>query len=163
MYDSYVFCAKHTQACSVRIFVFFTCMKLKRVIRSGGSQKKEEHGKSALTDLLRFRISTVAFLMTFPRIRDRWADLLQGPRSKLIVNHDRARMRADNGHAYTCIYTTKDCARPWVSLSTHPGEPSSLHPHARSSLSRASSPVDAELYRRSQDLVVYVCYRRSVQ
>lgn len=25
--------------------------------------------------------------------------------------------------------------RPWVSLSTHPGEPSSLHPHARSPLS----------------------------
>lgn len=49
--------------------------------------------------------------------------------------------------------------RPWVSLSTHPGEPSSLHPHAHPPLSRASPCVDAALSQISGPRHL----RRSVQ
>lgn len=141
MHASYVFPTKYTQARGVN----YTDLE-----RSKRDLSRKQMFRTFYNDL-RKNISIFEDPWSFNRAES------ETPRTWIEAYHEQWSSPYEGGQ-WLCIYmhhTTKDCMRPWVSLSTHPGEPSSLHPHAHPSLSRASPRVDT-LYRKSQDLATSV-------
>lgn len=92
------------------------------------------------------------------RIHNRLAEpnwRLEGPESKLIASYDRARMRADNGHAYTCT-TQRKTAWDLEFHFRHILESPPAFTHMLIPLYPALLLVWTQFYRRSQDLATFV-------
>jgi len=136
---SYVFPTKYKQACGMRSweieegFVSRRCVSLLAIISVITSSSSRIHNRLA---------------------EPNWR-LEGGPESKLIASYDRARMRADNGYAYTCT-TQRKTAWDLEFHFRHILESPPAFTHMLIPLYPALFLVWTQLYRRSQDLVTSV-------